>query len=134
MTSTSPSSPSPSASSSATATSISRETYSSSLNWQPLSIASPEIPDEFYKGAIAEQIAAAVQKGGGLITEKDLAEYNVVERDPIHGTYRGLDVYSAPPPSSGGVALMEILNILEASTCQSSATARRSPCTSRWKP
>jgi gamma-glutamyltranspeptidase/glutathione hydrolase len=71
-------------------------------------------PDDFYKGAMAKQIAAAVQKGGGLITEKDLAEYNVVERAPIHGTYRGLDVYSAPPPSSGGVALMEILNILEA--------------------
>lgn len=44
-------------------------------------------PDEFYKGAMAKQIAAAVQKGGGLITEKDLAEYNVVERRPIHGTY-----------------------------------------------
>jgi gamma-glutamyltranspeptidase/glutathione hydrolase len=71
-------------------------------------------PDDFYKGAMAKQIAASVQKGGGLITEKDLAEYNVVERAPIHGTYRGLDVYSAPPPSSGGVALMEILNILEA--------------------
>jgi gamma-glutamyltranspeptidase / glutathione hydrolase len=71
-------------------------------------------PDDFYKGAMAKQIAAAVQKGGGLITEKDLADYNVVERHPIRGTYRGLDVYSAPPPSSGGVALMEILNILEA--------------------
>ncbi len=71
-------------------------------------------PDDFYKGAMARQIAASVQKGGGLITEKDLADYNVVERTPIHGTYRGLDVYSAPPPSSGGVALLEILNILEA--------------------
>lgn len=70
-------------------------------------------PDEFYKGAMAKQIAAAVQKGGGLITEQDLAEYNVVERAPIHGTYRGVDVYSAPPPSSGGVALVEMLNILE---------------------
>ncbi len=70
-------------------------------------------PDDFYKGAMAKQIAASVKKGGGLITAKDLAEYNVVERTPIHGTYRGLDVYSAPPPSSGGVALMEILNILE---------------------
>lgn len=70
-------------------------------------------PDDFYKGAMAQQIAAAVQKGGGLITAKDLAEYNVVERTPIHGTYRGLDVYSAPPPSSGGVALVEILNMLE---------------------
>lgn len=70
-------------------------------------------PDEFYKGAMAKQIAAAVQKGGGLITEQDLAEYNVVERAPIHGTYRGVDVYSAPPPSSGGVALVEMLNMLE---------------------
>ena len=70
-------------------------------------------PDEFYKGAMAQQIAAAMQKGGGLITSKDLAEYNAVERAPIHGTYRGVDVYSAPPPSSGGVALVEILNILE---------------------
>ena len=70
-------------------------------------------PADFYKGAMAQQIAAAVQKGGGLITAKDLAEYNVVERTPIHGTYRGLDVYSAPPPSSGGVALVQILNMLE---------------------
>lgn len=70
-------------------------------------------PEEFYKGAMARQIAAAVQKGGGLITAKDLADYNVVERTPIHGTYRDVEIYSAPPPSSGGVALMEILNILE---------------------
>ena len=70
-------------------------------------------PDDFYKGAIAKQIAAAVQKGGGLITERDLADYNVVERAPIHGTYRGFEIYSAPPPSSGGVALVEMLNILE---------------------
>lgn len=70
-------------------------------------------PSDFYKGAMAKQIAAFVQKGGGLISEQDLAEYNVVERAPIHGTYRGLDIYSAPPPSSGGVALVEMLNILE---------------------
>ena len=70
-------------------------------------------PDDFYRGAMAKQIAAFVQKGGGLISEKDLAEYNVVERTPIHGTYRGYDVYSAPPQSSGGVALVEILNMLE---------------------
>jgi gamma-glutamyltranspeptidase / glutathione hydrolase len=70
-------------------------------------------PDEFYHGAMAKQIAAAVKKGGGLITEKDLAEYEVKERSAIHGTYRGYDVYSAPPPSSGGTALVEILNILE---------------------
>jgi gamma-glutamyltranspeptidase/glutathione hydrolase len=70
-------------------------------------------PDEFYHGAMAKQIAAAVRKGGGLITEKDLADYEVKERSAIHGTYRGFDVYSAPPPSSGGTALVEILNILE---------------------
>ena len=70
-------------------------------------------PDEFYHGAMAKQIAAAVKKGGGLITEKDLADYEVKERSAIHGTYRGFDMYSAPPPSSGGTALVEILNILE---------------------
>jgi gamma-glutamyltranspeptidase / glutathione hydrolase len=70
-------------------------------------------PDEFYHGAMAKQIAAAVKNGGGLITEKDLADYEVKERSAIHGTYRGFDVYSAPPPSSGGTALVEILNILE---------------------
>jgi gamma-glutamyltranspeptidase/glutathione hydrolase len=71
-------------------------------------------PDDFYKGEMAKQIAAAVQKGGGLITAEDLASYNVVERAPIRGTYRGFEIYSAPPPSSGGVALVEMLNILEA--------------------
>src|SRR5512146_1347544 len=70
-------------------------------------------PDDFYRGEMARQIAASVQKGGGLITAKDLADYEVKEREPVHGTYRGLDIYSAPPPSSGGVALVEALNILE---------------------
>ncbi len=55
----------------------------------------------------------AIQKGGGLITESDLAKYEVKERQPIRGTYRGYEIISAPPPSSGGVALVEILNILE---------------------
>ena len=70
-------------------------------------------PDEFYRGALATQIATAIQQGGGLITVADLASYKVVERVPVHGTYRGYDVYSAPPPSSGGIALIETLNILE---------------------
>jgi len=70
-------------------------------------------PDEFYHGPMAAQIAAAIQRGGGVITTADLAAYKVVERVPIHGNYRGYDVYSAPPPSSGGVALIEMLNILE---------------------
>jgi gamma-glutamyltranspeptidase/glutathione hydrolase len=70
-------------------------------------------PDEFYRGALANQIAMAITQGGGLITVSDLADYKVVERVPLHGTYRGYDIYSAPPPSSGGVALIETLNILE---------------------
>src|SRR5438552_2729811 len=70
-------------------------------------------PDEFYHGAMAGELAAAIQKGGGLITFKDLAQYEVKEREVIRGTYRDYDIISAPPPSSGGIALLEILNILE---------------------
>ena len=70
-------------------------------------------PDDFYKGAMAREIAAAVQRGGGLITADDLAHYEVKEREPVRGTYRGYEIISAPPPSSGGVMLIEILNILE---------------------
>jgi gamma-glutamyltranspeptidase/glutathione hydrolase len=70
-------------------------------------------PDDFYHGNLAKQIADAVQKGGGIMTAQDLANYEVKEREVVHGTYRGYDLYSAPPPSSGGVALLEILNILE---------------------
>ncbi|MBZ5532167.1 MAG: gamma-glutamyltransferase [Acidobacteriia bacterium] len=71
-------------------------------------------PDDFYKGALARELADEVQHGGGLITAKDLADYEVKERRPIHGTYRGYEIFSAPPPSSGGVTLLETLNILEA--------------------
>lgn len=70
-------------------------------------------PDDFYRGEMARQLAAAMQKGGGLLTAEDLANYEVKEREAIRGAYRGYDVISAPPPSSGGIALMEILNILE---------------------
>jgi gamma-glutamyltranspeptidase/glutathione hydrolase len=70
-------------------------------------------PDEFYHGALARELAAAIHKGGGLVTAADLAAYEVKEREPIRGTYRGYEIISAPPPSSGGVALVEILNILE---------------------
>jgi gamma-glutamyltranspeptidase/glutathione hydrolase len=70
-------------------------------------------PDEFYHGAMARELAAAIHKGGGLVTAADLAAYEVKEREPIRGSYRGYDIISAPPPSSGGVALLEILNILE---------------------
>lgn len=70
-------------------------------------------PDDFYHGALAREIAAAIQKGGGLITADDLARYEVKEREPVRGTYRGYEVISAPPPSSGGTVLIESLNILE---------------------
>src|SRR5256884_9139305 len=70
-------------------------------------------PDEFYHGAMARELAASIQKGGGLITAEDLAHYEVKERKPIRGTYRVYEIISAPPLSSGGIALLEILNILE---------------------
>jgi gamma-glutamyltranspeptidase/glutathione hydrolase len=70
-------------------------------------------PDDFYHGAMAQELATAIRKNGGLVTVDDLAAYDVKEREPIHGSYRGYDIISAPPPSSGGVALVEILNILE---------------------
>ena len=69
-------------------------------------------PSDFYKGAMAQQFAAFEKEGGGLITAADLAGYTVKDRKPIVGHYRGYDVYTAPPPSSGGVILVEILNIL----------------------
>jgi gamma-glutamyltranspeptidase/glutathione hydrolase len=70
-------------------------------------------PGEFYRGAMARELAASIRKGGGLVTTEDLAHYEVKEREPIRGTYRGYEIISAPPPSSGGVALIEMLNILE---------------------
>ena len=70
-------------------------------------------PDDFYHGAMARELAASLQKGGGLITADDLAHYEVKEREPLRGTYRGYEIISAPPPSSGGTTLIEALNILE---------------------
>jgi gamma-glutamyltranspeptidase / glutathione hydrolase len=70
-------------------------------------------PDDFYHGDLARKLAAAMQKGGGLITVDDLAHYEVKEREPLRGTYRGYEIISSPPPSSGGTVLIESLNILE---------------------
>ncbi len=69
--------------------------------------------DAFYTGPIADQIVAEMKSGDGIITKADLANYKAKERTPIHGTYHGYDVYGPPPPSSGGVCLVEMLNILE---------------------
>jgi gamma-glutamyltranspeptidase / glutathione hydrolase len=70
-------------------------------------------PDAFYKGWIAEKIVAAVRAESGRMTREDLARYAVVEREPVRGLYRGREILSMPPPSSGGVHLVQILNILE---------------------
>jgi gamma-glutamyltranspeptidase/glutathione hydrolase len=70
-------------------------------------------PDAFYKGPIAGLIAAEMKRGGGLITRADLTAYQAKARKPIHGTYRGYDIYAPPPPSSGGICLVEMLNVLE---------------------
>jgi gamma-glutamyltranspeptidase/glutathione hydrolase len=68
----------------------------------------------FYTGWIADSIAAEMSRSGGLISKKDLASYRAKERKPVRGRFRGHDVYSMPPPSSGGVAIVEMLNVLEA--------------------
>jgi gamma-glutamyltranspeptidase/glutathione hydrolase len=70
-------------------------------------------PQGFYQGPTAYKLAAAVQAAGGVMTVDDLKDYHAVERTPIHGNYRGYDIVSMPPPSSGGVELVEMLNILE---------------------
>ncbi|MEK8018189.1 MAG: gamma-glutamyltransferase [Candidatus Parabeggiatoa sp.] len=67
----------------------------------------------FYKGEIADLIVSDMETHGGLITKADLANYQPVLRKPIHGTYRGYDIYSMSPPSSGGIHIVQILNILE---------------------
>jgi gamma-glutamyltranspeptidase / glutathione hydrolase len=70
-------------------------------------------PDAFYTGPVADLIAAEMKAGNGLITKADLAAYRAHARSPIHGTFRGYDVYAPPPPSSGGICLVEMLNVLE---------------------
>ncbi len=69
--------------------------------------------DGFYKGETARMIADYMSANGGIITLKDLEKYEAKEREPIRGTYRGYEIVSMPPPSSGGVALVQMLNILE---------------------
>lgn len=69
--------------------------------------------DGFYKGKTAELLVAEMQSGGGLISLADLNDYQSVWREPVRGTYRGHEVISMPPPSSGGVLLVQMLNMLE---------------------
>ena len=70
-------------------------------------------PRSFYHGALAGELAKAIQKYGGLVSKKDLSIYQVKDRKPLSGTYRQYEIVAPPPPSSGGIALLETLNILE---------------------
>ncbi|KMN77992.1 gamma-glutamyltranspeptidase [Chromobacterium sp. LK11] len=70
-------------------------------------------PKAFYQGSIADKIVAEMARHGGLIDKKDLAGYKVEERAPVSGSYRGYQVVSMPPPSSGGIHIVQILNLLE---------------------
>ncbi|HVH31080.1 MAG TPA: gamma-glutamyltransferase, partial [bacterium] len=72
-----------------------------------------EGPDVFYRGWIADSIAGQMAANGGFVTKDDLAAYQAREREPVRGTFRGYDILSAPPPSSGGTVLIELLKILE---------------------
>ena len=67
----------------------------------------------FYEGEVANHIVAEMAAGGGLITAQDLAQYRAVEREPVRGAFGDYEVVSAPPPSSGGIHILQILNILE---------------------
>ncbi|MDJ0662693.1 MAG: gamma-glutamyltransferase [Crocosphaera sp.] len=69
--------------------------------------------EAFYQGEIADKIVKDMEDNNGLITKEDLSKYKPIIREPIEGTYRGYKVYSMPPPSSGGVHLVQMLNILE---------------------
>lgn len=70
-------------------------------------------PHDFYRGETADLLVAEMEAGGGLITHRDLADYRAVLREPLTGSYRGHAIVSAPPPSSGGTVLIQILNMLE---------------------
>ena len=78
-----------------------------------LKLISQKGPDGFYKGAVADLIEKDMKANGGLITKEDLANYAVAWREPALGSYRGYEIVSMAPPSSGGVHLVQILNVLE---------------------
>jgi gamma-glutamyltranspeptidase/glutathione hydrolase len=96
-------------------------------------------PDGFYQGPVAARLAKAVGDAGGILTADDLKDYRAITRPPLRGSYRGYDIVAMPQPSSGGVVLLEALNIIEGfpmhdmpqGSVASLLSARRSP---RWSP
>ena len=76
--------------------------------------------DGFYKGQTAEMLVAEMNRLDGMISHEDLAAYQPVWREPVHGTYRGYEIWSMPPPSSGGALVIQMLNMLEAHDVKSS--------------
>jgi gamma-glutamyltranspeptidase / glutathione hydrolase len=78
-----------------------------------LALISKDGPDAFYKGAITDAVVAASDANGGLLTKEDFAAYTIQEAAPVRCNYRGYELISSPPPSSGGTALCQILNIVE---------------------
>jgi gamma-glutamyltranspeptidase/glutathione hydrolase len=78
-----------------------------------LELLASEGADGFYRGEFARKLVAGVREAGGIWTERDLAEYRVIEREPLRIAHRGFQIVTAPPPSSGGVALATILNVLD---------------------
>lgn len=95
------------------------EAYQAGERWvQPelaatLRLISAQGQDGFYRGPTAERLVASMQADDGLITHEDLLAYEPVWREPVHGTYRGYDIWSMPSPSSGGTLIIEMLNMLE---------------------
>ena len=88
----------------------------SSSSWispRPSSGSPTRDPRGFYEGKTAELIEKEMKRGGGLITRDDLKAYRPIRRTPLRGTYHGLEILTMPPPSSGGVVLLQVLNILE---------------------
>jgi gamma-glutamyltranspeptidase/glutathione hydrolase len=77
--------------------------------------------DGFYRGWVADAIAEDMAANGGFVTRDDLANYKVIEREAVIGTYRGYEIHSMPPPSSGGIHLIQMLNILETRAPNTSA-------------
>jgi gamma-glutamyltranspeptidase/glutathione hydrolase len=69
--------------------------------------------DGFYKGAVAAEIESYMKANGGIITQEDLASYEAVERAPLKSTFKGYEIIAMPPPSSGGAALIEMMNLME---------------------